>query len=118
MLKLAQLGTGSPSQAEANQLAEQFYTFAKQNDGKTKELYAIWSPVAANYSFDYGLETYAQARGWRDMMMSSPYWKVTFSKDGTYLFRVNNSAVTTALSKDGAKAKATTRTATKPAGKG
>ncbi len=120
VLKLAQLGTGAPSQAEANQLAEQFYSFAKKNDGQTKELYAIWSPVAANYSADYGLETYAQARGWRDMMMSSPYWKVTFTKDGSYLFRVNNSAVTAAMSKGAGttKAKTTTGTAKKPAGKG
>jgi hypothetical protein len=117
VLKLSQLGTGAPTQAQANQLAEQFYTYAKKNDGKTQELYAIWSPVSANYSVDYGLETYAQARGWRDMMMSSPYWKVTFTMDGTYLFRVNNSALTAAVSKAGAKAKAKTGTAKKPAAK-
>ena len=115
VLKVTQLGTGAPSQGEVNQFAEQFYSYAKKNDGQTKELYAIWSPVTANYSVDYGLETYAQARGWRDRMMSSPYWKVTFTKDGTYLFRVNNSAVTAAMSKVGAKAKATAGKAKKPA---
>jgi hypothetical protein len=126
VLKVTALGTGAPSKAEVNRFAEQVYSYAKKNDGKTQELYAIWSPVTANYSVDYGLETYAQARGWRDMMMSSPYWKVTFAKDGTYLFRVNNSAVTAAMSKVGAKAKATAGkakkpaagTAKKPAGKG
>jgi hypothetical protein len=77
-----------PTIQDADTIARQYYQYAKTTDGETGQLYAIWSPAAANYGVDYGLETLAQAQGWRAAIIASPDWKVVYANDGTYLFRV------------------------------
>lgn len=52
------------------------------------ELYAIWSPASVHYAIDYGLETAATARAWLRALASSSQWKLVYSDNGTYLFRL------------------------------
>jgi hypothetical protein len=80
---------GQPNAADVAALAQRYLRYAADNGGApSSELYAIWSPASAEYSADYGLETLAHAQAWRKLMASSPDWRVVFSRDGTYLFRV------------------------------
>jgi hypothetical protein len=88
LITQAQADITKPSSQDADTLARQYYQYAKKNDGKTSELYALWSPALAEYNVDYGLEPLAQAEGWRSALIASPDWKVVYSGDGTYLFRV------------------------------
>lgn len=90
LLKPGQVETLTPTKADAASLAQQYYAYAKKNDGETGELYAIWSPAAAAYNVNYGLETLAQSEAWRNLLIASPDWKVVYSGDGTYLFRVSS----------------------------
>lgn len=89
LLNPAQVKTLSPTKADAASLALLYYDHALKNDGETSDLYAIWSPAAAAYNVDYGLETLAQAETWRNLLIASPDWKVVYSGGGTYLFRVS-----------------------------
>lgn len=77
-----------PTPRDADAIAGQYYQYARGNGGETAELYAIWSPAAADYALDYGFETLAQSRGWRAAFIASPDWEVVYGSDGTYLFRV------------------------------
>ncbi len=80
---------GQPNAADVAALAQRYLRYAADNgDAAPSELYAIWSPASAEYSADYGLETLSHAQAWRKLMASSPDWRVVFSRDGTYLFRV------------------------------
>jgi hypothetical protein len=88
LITKAQVDTIKPSSHEADILAHWYYQFAKRNDGKTSQLYALWSPALAEYDVDYGLEPLALAESWRSALIASPDWKVVYSGDGTYLFRV------------------------------
>lgn len=90
-----------PSSQDADVLALQYYQYAKQNDGESKDLYALWSPALAEYNIDYGLESLAQSKGWRSALIASRDWKIVYSGDGTYLFRVepNTSASTNNVKK-------------------
>jgi len=105
VLKPAQVETLHPTAADAASLAQLYYQYAKKNDGQTKELYAMWSPAAAAYNVNYGLETLAQAEAWRSLLIASPDWKVVYSGDGTYLFRVSPSVGAVTHVKASAKAK-------------
>jgi hypothetical protein len=77
-----------PTAKDASTLAQQYYDYAKKNDGQTSQLYALWSSANAQYDVDYGRSTLAQAEAWRSALIASPDWKVIYSSDGTYLFRV------------------------------
>ena len=103
----AQAALTKPTPADAAAVAQEYYNFAKNNDGETGELYAVWTWMSVEYSVDYGFETQAQAEAWRSAMLASPDWKVVYSKAGTYLFRVMPNASTPAKStkKPSSKAK-------------
>jgi hypothetical protein len=88
LITQAQAATTKPTSEDADAIAQRYYKYAKNNDGKTSELYAIWSASSVEYSVDYGLETLAQAQAWRTALIASPDWKAVYSSDGTYLFRV------------------------------
>ncbi len=88
----AEVRADMPHAGDADALALQYIKYAEQNGGPTNQLYALWSPAAADYSVDYGLETLAQAEAWRRLLMTSPDWQVVYNSDGTYLFRVAMSA--------------------------
>jgi hypothetical protein len=94
----AQAAITKPTPADAAAVALQYYNFAKNNDGETGDLYAVWSWMSVEYSADYGFETQAQAEAWRSAMLASPDWKVVYGNDGTYLFRVMPNASTPAKS--------------------
>ncbi len=80
---------GRPDAADAIALAHRYARYAAEKSRSSPDnLYAIWSPASADYSLDYGLETLAHARLWRKLIAASPDWKVVFSSNGTYLFRV------------------------------
>ncbi len=69
-------------------LAQDYYQFAQVNDGETDELYGVWTQAAADYGVDYGLESLVQSDGWRNAILASPDWKIVYSNDGTYVFRL------------------------------
>ena len=92
VLKPAEAQTLHPTKADAASLALLYYQWAKKTDGETEDLYAIWSPAAVANNVNYGLETLGQAEAWRNLLMTSPDWKLVYSKDGTYLFRVVSTA--------------------------
>lgn len=77
-----------PVTVDAGTLAHDYIRYAAENGGASRDLYAIWSPAAADYSVDYGLETLGQSRAWRRLIAASPDWRVVFNRDGTYLFQV------------------------------
>jgi hypothetical protein len=83
-----------PTVQNADTIAARYFKYAKNNDGKVDELYAIWSAACAQYSVDYGLETIEQAQAWRAALIASPDWKVVYHDDGSYLFRVAPGAFT------------------------
>lgn len=90
----AQANEVTPTAQDADDIAHQYYEYAKSNDGETGALYAAWLPGCVEYGADYGLETVGQAQAWRDALIASPDWKVVYSDDGSYLFRlVSNSSV-------------------------
>jgi hypothetical protein len=88
LITQAQAQIAKPTTRDAATLAQQYYKYAKGNDGETGQLYAVWSPANAEYDVDYGRSTLAQAEAWRSALIASPDWKVVYSSDGTYLFRV------------------------------
>jgi hypothetical protein len=88
LLTVAQQKNTHPTVQDADAIAQEFYQFAQAYDGKTSELYAVWSPAAANYAVDYGLEPLAEADAWRNAIIASPDWNLVYSSDGSYLFRV------------------------------
>lgn len=82
----AKVNESKPGAAEA--LARQYQEYAQKNGDSASDLYAVWSPASAAYAVDYGLETLRQAYAWRNLIIASPNWRVVYSSDGTYLFRV------------------------------
>jgi hypothetical protein len=50
-------------------------------------LFALWSPVQAQYSRAYALQLPEQSAALRDAFKRSAYWSVAFEQDGTYVFR-------------------------------
>jgi len=88
VINKAQAAILEPTAADADAIAQQYYKYAKTNDGETSELYAVWLTASAEYSDDYGLETFAETVAWRNALIASPDWKVIYSSDGSYLFRV------------------------------
>jgi hypothetical protein len=84
----AQAAILEPTAADADAIAQQYYEYAKVNDGETSQLYAVWTTASAEYSADYGLETFPETVAWRNALIASPDWKVIYGSDGSYLFRV------------------------------
>jgi hypothetical protein len=84
----AQAAILEPTAADADAIAQQYYEYAKINDGETGQLYAVWTTASAEYSADYGLETFPETVAWRNALIASPDWKVIYGSDGSYLFRV------------------------------
>jgi hypothetical protein len=84
----AQAALLEPTAADADAIAQQYYEYAKTNDGETSQLYAVWTTASAEYSADYGLETFPETVAWRNALIASPDWKVIYGSDGSYLFRV------------------------------
>jgi hypothetical protein len=115
--KPALVETTAPTASDANALATEYYDYAKNNDGETGQLYAMWSPASVAYSVDYGLETLAQAKAWRSRLIASPDWKVVYSSDGTYLFRVTPHVLEPAKKTAKSSASKTLKKATKKATK-
>jgi hypothetical protein len=50
-------------------------------------LFALWSPMAAEYGRAYALQTRVRAARLREAFLRAPYWAVAGSSEGTYLFR-------------------------------
>jgi hypothetical protein len=69
-------------------LLRAYRKFARELKGAhVGPLYAVWSPAAALYASEYGLQTPGEGARWRDLMLASPAWRVVFHQGGTYLFR-------------------------------
>lgn len=72
----------------ASLLARNYLLYVLKRQGRLDALYAIWSPASVNHAVDYGLETAATAQAWVRALSSSPYWKLVYYNNGTYLFRM------------------------------
>jgi hypothetical protein len=90
LITQAEADITKPTVQDADTVARQYYQYAQKNGGQADELYGVWSPTSANYGADYGDESLAQSQGWLHAMIASPDWKVIYSDDGTYLFRVTS----------------------------
>ena len=85
--------TAPPTPRDAASLARRYAALAAKKTGTpASELYALWSPAAATYGVNYGLETLAHAQEWRDRLIASPDWRVVYHQGGTYLFKVVSTA--------------------------
>jgi hypothetical protein len=88
----------TPRQPVAGDVAA--FTRRYENLARTKsgavpsDLYAVWSPVLSEYSFEYGLLSKRQSAAWRSLMLASPDWRLVYSADGTLLFRLSGGATT------------------------
>jgi hypothetical protein len=67
-------------------LTARFLRFSRQPVTHA-QLYTVWSPVASDYGWAYGLQSPDQFAALRDAFRRSPYWKVVLAQNGTYLFR-------------------------------
>jgi hypothetical protein len=88
IITVAEAAEYKPTAQDADDIANQYYEYAQNNDGETGDLYAAWLQGCAAYAADYGLETLSQAQAWRSALLASPDWKVVTSSDGSYLFRL------------------------------
>jgi len=71
---------------QMRRLTERLLRFSRQRQTHA-QLYVVWSPVASDYGWAYGLQSPDQFAALRDAFHRSPYWKVVFHRDGSYLFR-------------------------------
>lgn len=89
LLTAAQQENAHPTVQDANAIAQEFYQVASVSGEKTSEMYAVWSPAAAEYAVDYGLQPLAQAHAWLNAIIASPDFNLVYSSsDGSYLFRL------------------------------
>jgi hypothetical protein len=89
VINQAQAAIMHPTSKDVDAIGKQYYQYAKKNDGEASALYAYWSLASVEYAVDYGHETFAQAVAWRNAIITSPDWKLVYSDDGSYLFRLN-----------------------------
>jgi capsular exopolysaccharide synthesis family protein len=71
---------------QVRRLTVRLLRFSQQRETHA-QLYTVWSPVSSDYDWAYGLQSPEQFAALRDAFRRSPYWKVVFHRDGTYLFR-------------------------------
>jgi hypothetical protein len=53
-------------------------------------LYADWSPKVPTYEREYGLQTYAQAKAWLDLLLVSGRWQTVYARGGSYVLRLTS----------------------------
>lgn len=79
---------GRPHAADLRTLTSYYAAYAHTITGTPpRNLFAEYTPVGAEYSVDYALETMANSRAWLRLFADSPRWKVVASAGGSYLFR-------------------------------
>jgi hypothetical protein len=78
----------APTPADVTFLTTRYEEYVDSHSSTGQDLYALWSPTSTAYAVDYGLMTAADTTAWRDLMRASPAWRVVYSADGTYLFRL------------------------------
>jgi hypothetical protein len=59
--------------------------------GSEFDAFAIWSPAASAFGDAYGVQTPEEYRDLLEAFLASPYWRVVYQEDGTYLFRLEQS---------------------------
>jgi hypothetical protein len=76
--------------ADMRRLTAALLRFSQEPATRAK-LYVVWSPVASDYDWAYGLQTPGQAEEVRDAFLRAPYWKVVLRENGTVLLRFDAS---------------------------
>ena len=79
---------GTPTALDLLAVTRSYDDYSKSLSGTTqRNLFVTWSPAAAEYAREYGLETPANAQGWLTLLEHTPLWKLVFASHGSYLFR-------------------------------
>jgi Polysaccharide biosynthesis C-terminal domain len=76
---------------EMQRLTAKFLRYSRE-PLRDASLYAIWSPVQADYGWAYAIESRKQFAALRGAFSRSPYWQQVFARDGTVLFRFRPAA--------------------------
>lgn len=84
-LPAERVGSVAP-RTEMELLTRRFVSYTDQS-ARHAQLYALWSPVGAEYGRAYGLQTTARARSLRDAFVDAPFWAVQARYGDTYLLR-------------------------------
>lgn len=78
-----------PTPKDVNVLARGLEPYTNDGPGgRSVAVYAAWSPTSRVYAVDYGLMSYANETAWLHLMLQSRFWKVDYSSDSTYLFKL------------------------------
>jgi hypothetical protein len=78
-----------PTPKEVTLLARGLRPYTKDGPGgRPVAVYAVWSPTSRVYAVDYGFMSYANETAWLQLMLQSRFWKVDYSSDDTYLFKL------------------------------
>ena len=72
--------------ATVAELTDRMVRYTQPADPKAR-IFALWSPVGAQYGEAYAIQSEKQAEELRDGFLRSPVWTVARNDDGTYLFR-------------------------------
>jgi hypothetical protein len=80
--------TAKPTPADLATLTAAYIAYAaKFGHTPAANLFAVYSPAAAQSSVQYGVESIANSREWLQLFVGSPQWKVVYASDGSFLFR-------------------------------
>ncbi|MGD0980861.1 MAG: hypothetical protein ABR946_05190 [Solirubrobacteraceae bacterium] len=80
--------TLKPTPADLATLTAAYIAYAaKFGHTPPANLFAVYSPAAAQSSVQYGVESIANSHEWLQLFVASPQWKVVYASDGSFLFR-------------------------------
>jgi hypothetical protein len=80
--------TLKPTQADLATLTAAYIAYAtKFGHTPPANLFAVYSPAAAQSSDEYGVESIANSHEWLQLFVKSPHWKLMYASEGSFLFR-------------------------------
>ena len=80
--------TLKPTQADLAPLPAAYIAYAtKFGHTPPANLFAVYSPAAAQSSDEYGVESIANSHEWLQLFVKSPHWKLMYASEGSFLFR-------------------------------
>jgi hypothetical protein len=80
--------TLKPTQADLSTLTAAYIAYAaKFGHTPPTNLFAVYSPAAAESSAEYGVESIANSHEWLQLFVGSPHWRLIYASDGSFLFR-------------------------------
>jgi len=84
---------GTPRATDLAALTTSYIAYAHSiSHSPPRDLFAVYTPVGAQSSVEYALETMANSRDWLRLFLHSPRWRLVASSEGSYLFRYSPAA--------------------------